>query len=303
MQESAGCALQGDRVQVCAHHMCWRLAMTHSGWRYTYVLGALSVMFTVAAACGGGENGSPTAPSQVDPSQSPGTFSGRDATSQSVAYPSGVGIGQGIITFPPRTEPNAFFNDLQALYRDVLRREQVGSFVDSEGVNVWLTEYFRFYLNGCSHVESIARTLTEVRSGGSRPVCGSERLTFPPRDLPKEFFDRLVAVYRDELRRSQVVTHLVLTSVLPRGILGPTGSVFVVIRSLGTFSQNGDKASGQKLPGHRDLAGLSFGTGIGLVMGAAMDNVGLGIALGPGIGLAFGVAFGVAMSQKNRSDE
>jgi len=27
---------------------------------------------------------------------------------------------QGVVAFPPRNEPNAFYNDLQVLYRDYL---------------------------------------------------------------------------------------------------------------------------------------------------------------------------------------
>jgi len=113
---------------------------------------------------------------------------------------------QGVLAFPPRNEPNAFYNDLQALYRDYLKRSQTArSYVDAEGENVWLTEYFRFYLNGCSHDEAISRTIEEIRTGGVQPVCGGESasLAFPPRNLPFEFQAALENTYRDMLRRSQ----------------------------------------------------------------------------------------------------
>jgi hypothetical protein len=91
-------------------------------------------------------------------------------------------------------------------YRDVLRRSASATYVDPEGQNVWLTEYFRFYLNGCSHAEAMNRTLAEITSGGSQPVCGSETTVFPPRNLPFEFQGRLEATYRDVLRRSQLTS-------------------------------------------------------------------------------------------------
>jgi hypothetical protein len=113
---------------------------------------------------------------------------------------------QGLIEFPGRQDPNAFYNDLTALYRDYLKRSQSArSYVDPEGENVWLTEYFRFYLNGCSHEEATARTIEEIRTGGVQPVCGGESasLAFPPRNLPYEFQAVLENTYRDMLRRSQ----------------------------------------------------------------------------------------------------
>jgi hypothetical protein len=111
---------------------------------------------------------------------------------------------QGIVAFPPRNEPNAFFTNLQALYRDYLKRSQTAmSYVDPEGENVWLTEYFRFYLNGCSHAEATSRTLSEIRTGTTFPVCGGESLVFPPRNLPNEFQAALEATYHEILGRSQ----------------------------------------------------------------------------------------------------
>jgi hypothetical protein len=113
---------------------------------------------------------------------------------------------QGLLAFPPRNEPNAFYNDLQVLYRDYLKRSQTArSYVDAEGENVWLTEYFRFYLNGCPHAEAMSRAIEEIRTGGVQPVCGGESATlaFPPRNLPFEFQTMLENTYRDMLRRSQ----------------------------------------------------------------------------------------------------
>lgn len=116
---------------------------------------------------------------------------------------------QGLVVFPPRNEPNSFFVELQRLYRDELRRPQTAvSYVDPEGQNVWLTEYFRFWLNGCSHEEASARTLEEITTGATLPTCGAERFDFPPRNLPNEFQGRLEAAYRDVVRRPQMLSYV-----------------------------------------------------------------------------------------------
>jgi hypothetical protein len=113
------------------------------------------------------------------------------------------------VAVPPRNEPNTFFVNLQALYRDYLKRPQTAmSYVDAEGQNVWLTEYFRFYLNGCSHAEATARTLFEIRTGTTYPVCGGESLVFPPRNLPYEFQAALEATYHEILGRSQSASYV-----------------------------------------------------------------------------------------------
>ena len=125
-----------------------------------------------------------------------------------ILHPVQFGMIQGMVVFPPRNEPNLFFQDLQTLYRDTLQRTQTTTFVDSEGQNVWLTEYFRFYLNGCSHEEASARTLTEITTGATLTTCGAENLTFPPRNLPNDFQNRLQAVYRDVLRRPASLSYV-----------------------------------------------------------------------------------------------
>ena len=156
------------------------------------------------ASCGKSEQGSVSGPSPLQGSvagPSPLSSSAGPGGARSMAYPSGGGLGRSVINFPPRNEPNAFFRDLVAYYRDRLLREQSPTYVDPEGQNVWLTEYFRFYLNGCSHQEAISRTLSEITSGGSRPVCGAETPNFPPRNLPFEFQGQLEATYRDVLAR------------------------------------------------------------------------------------------------------
>jgi hypothetical protein len=170
----------------------------------------------VVPACGGGESRNPASPARrTDKTSASATTTDKSSASASTSALRSTTAGkppvrfgldrrdnQGVINFPPRNEPNAFYQSLQGLYRDLLGRQQNStSFVDPEGENVWLTEYFRFYLNGCSHEDSMTRTLAEIVSGGTQPVCGSERLVFPPRNLPNEFQGRLETTYRDVLRR------------------------------------------------------------------------------------------------------
>ena len=83
------------------------------------------------------------------------------------------------VNFPPRNEPFAFRQELERLYRDDLRRSAVQTFVDAEGDIVWTQEYLRYRLNGCSHTDSIDRTLSQVTGGPVQPVC-TGTVTPPP---------------------------------------------------------------------------------------------------------------------------
>ena len=140
-----------------------------------------------------------------------GPAQGRPEVPYHLLHPVQFPMEQGVVAFPPRNEPNLFYTHLQELYRDYLKRSQTAmSYVDPEGVNVWLTEYFRFYLNGCSHQEAMARTIEEIRTGGTQPVCGGESASpaFPPRNLPFEFQAALENTYRDMLGRQRVAYYV-----------------------------------------------------------------------------------------------
>lgn len=174
----------------------------------------IALLVVPLAACDGRDmpsspSGAPGASSTVtDPALSAGPAAAQGSTQVPfhLLHPVRFPMQQGFLEFPPRNEPNAFYNDLTVLYRDYLKRSQSArSFVDPEGENVWLTEYFRFYLNGCPHAEAMNRTIEEIRTGQTQPVCGGEAasLAFPPRNLPYEFQALLESTYRDMLRRSQ----------------------------------------------------------------------------------------------------
>jgi hypothetical protein len=173
------------------------------------VLASVVLVTMCAAACNGPSSpAAPSSPAKAMVSADPVKTASEGAALATPPLPRPV-TGPSVIGFPPRNEPNAFFQDLTALYRDVLGRTQSApTYVDPEGENVWLTEYFRFYLNGCTHQEAMSRTLAEITSGGSQPVCGQETPNFPPRNLPNEFQGQLEATYRDALRRPQSLSYV-----------------------------------------------------------------------------------------------
>ena len=78
------------------------------------------------------------------------------------------------LAFPPRNLPFEFQAVLENTYRDMLRRSQQAYYVDSEGANVWLSEYLRYRLQGsrCSHSAAEAKVFAQIRGGGVQPACG-----------------------------------------------------------------------------------------------------------------------------------
>jgi hypothetical protein len=113
------------------------------------------------------------------------------------------------VSFPPRNEPFDFRQRLEAKYRDGLRRGASSSFVDIEGDIVWTQEYLRYRVNSCSHGEAVQRVMAQIDTGAIQPVCGespSGEISFPPRNEPFDFKQRLEAKYRDGLRRTATQT-------------------------------------------------------------------------------------------------
>ena len=75
------------------------------------------------------------------------------------------------VNFPPRDQPFAFRQELERIYRDVLRRGAVQTFVDTEGDIVWTQEYLRYRVNSCSHQEAVDRVLAQTLGAAVQPVC------------------------------------------------------------------------------------------------------------------------------------
>jgi hypothetical protein len=108
------------------------------------------------------------------------------------------------VTFPPRNEPNDFFQQLIALYRDRLGAPSVTTFVDPEGAVVWLSEYARYRVGLCDHGTSQSRVFAIIDTGVSTGVCAltpAGGIPFPPRNEGLVFMNALNAKYRDDLRR------------------------------------------------------------------------------------------------------
>ena len=77
----------------------------------------------------------------------------------------------GAVQFPPRNEPLDFRNQLEAKYRDGLRRGPTSTAVDREGHVVWTQEYLRYRVNGCGHGVAVQSVLTQIDGRSAPPVC------------------------------------------------------------------------------------------------------------------------------------
>jgi hypothetical protein len=116
----------------------------------------------------------------------------------------GAGVTSNI-SFPPRNEPNDFYNQLIAVYRDQLRAAEVTTYVDPEGAVVWLIEYARYRVGLCDHETAQIRVFSAIDNTGTYGVCATTpagAIPFPPRNEGLEFMNALQVKYRDDLGRS-----------------------------------------------------------------------------------------------------
>ena len=113
------------------------------------------------------------------------------------------GITGASLPFPPRNETLAFRTDLEAKYRNALRRPVGGSYADPEGSVVWIQEYLRYRMSTCRNDQSISRIALQIVGAGVPPVCGvaPAEASFPPRNETLAFRRELELLYRDELGR------------------------------------------------------------------------------------------------------
>src|SRR6185436_8234645 len=96
----------------------------------------------------------------------------------------GAGV-TGTVTFPPRNEPNDFFNQLLAVYQNELRAAPSATYVDSEGAVIWLTEYARQRVGQCDHATATENTLAQITDNVGTLVCAvtpAGPIPFPPRN-------------------------------------------------------------------------------------------------------------------------
>jgi hypothetical protein len=76
-----------------------------------------------------------------------------------------------VATFPPRSEPFDFMVQLEAKYRDGLRRPPGQSFVDSEGNVIWTQEYLRYRVSTCSHTVAQQKVFDQIDGRGVSADC------------------------------------------------------------------------------------------------------------------------------------
>ena len=100
---------------------------------------------------------------------------GRATVTVAMAKPAGLreGATPAAVGFPPRDEALEFRIQLEAKYRDGLRRDASSSFVDLEGDIVWTQEYLRYRVNGCGHGDALSRVFDQIDGQGIAPVCGT----------------------------------------------------------------------------------------------------------------------------------
>jgi hypothetical protein len=104
--------------------------------------------------------------------------------SQGAIDPPECGVApSGRIPFPPQNEPVSFLTELEATYRDRLGRQSLQSYVDAVGHAVWMADYMRYRVNGCTHADSVAKVLIRVDTEGRQdpPVCTTGTSSPAPR--------------------------------------------------------------------------------------------------------------------------
>lgn len=99
-----------------------------------------------------------------------------DAVSKVMSQIDGRGIAAecsttGAATFPPRNEPMAFMVDLEAKYRDSIRRPAGSSYVDVEGNVIWTQEYLRYRVSSCSHAVAQQKVFDQIDGRGVGADC------------------------------------------------------------------------------------------------------------------------------------
>lgn len=80
--------------------------------------------------------------------------------------------------FPPRQEPLDFMVQLDAKYRDGLRRPAVTSYVDVEGNVIWTQEYLRYRVSNCGHTEAQQKVFDQIDGRGVARDCQPPPLLF-----------------------------------------------------------------------------------------------------------------------------
>ena len=73
--------------------------------------------------------------------------------------------------FPPRDQTLEFRIELEQVYRVDLGRSPGQTAVDIEGNAVWIQEYLRYRLHGCTHAQASTKVMLQIEGHGIQPVC------------------------------------------------------------------------------------------------------------------------------------
>ena len=172
-----------------------RLFHFHVGGLY----GACSVLLFTIAGCSGRDLTTvrnavmPTSPSQGLLSSAFGERATTDA----------------LRPFPDRQLAFQFRSvNLEQLYRNQLGRGVFPTNVNPEGSVIWVSEYLRYRVSGCSPADAFAKILTQIRGGGVPAPCSQNEQPFPDRSDALSFRRQLETVYRNELRAPAADTHV-----------------------------------------------------------------------------------------------
>jgi hypothetical protein len=85
---------------------------------------------------------------------------------------SGGGVSRPMdFTFPAQQDAYRFFGDLETKYQVALGRPATQTYVDLEGVIVWMQEYVRHRANGCDAATASQRVLAQIDGGRSGAEC------------------------------------------------------------------------------------------------------------------------------------
>ena len=153
---------------------------------------AASLAIVALTACSGHSVTTPTAPTATMAS-----------SMNSALVASGImSFRPATLTFPSQADPADFFSQLEVKYRSRPNTSSRNTPVDGLGYAVWIADYLRYRLSGCSHPDAASKTLTEIRTtlAGTPqipPECGSSA-GFPPQNEPVDFLQQMETTYRTQ---------------------------------------------------------------------------------------------------------
>jgi hypothetical protein len=109
----------------------------------------------------------------------------------------------------PRADRVAFRRTMEDLYRGRGGRT-TRTYVDVDGVGIWMAEYYWYRVSYCDHATAVARVFAQIEGRGVQPVCAEPASVNLASSLDDSdaFRAALEIEYRDVLRRSPIDSYL-----------------------------------------------------------------------------------------------